>query len=257
MSAFSSLAVRGPRAFAGVGLLGLLLVASPASSQDRTAAQADLVRQVLAAPDDGDAWSALESEATASADGPFMLRGVALRPDDGVLALELGGYGLPTLEQSMKAGRRTRVVITLPGARSALAHGTQIASAAGFEGVRVRHAPFGVEVEASLPEGMAAVLDETSEGIEVRSLPGAVQPLSAPASRAADDALAVLRAVGQTWLVSLRQGRPLAVFPVVGMAALILLLGSVLLVRRRAHPRSWQTAADAQRLAERLLSGAS
>lgn len=238
-------------------ITALTLLALPLSAQDRPAARADLVRQVLATPGDGDAWSALETEATAAADGPFVLREVRVRAEEGVLALELGGYGLPTLEQSMKAGRRTRVVVTLPGARSALPHGIQIPSAAGFDGIRVRHAPFGVEVEATLPEGMAAVIEETADGVEIRSLRRIATVVSSPPRSAAGDRLSVLIAVGRTWVASLRAGRPLALFPAAGMAALLLVCGAFLLVRRRPAGRSWQTAADAQRLAERLLSEAS
>lgn len=247
----------------GLAAVAACSIALPtaSSAQAGPAARAELVRQVLTSPDDGDAWSALETEATEAAEGPFLLRALRFDAPGAALALELGGYGLPTLEQSMKTGARTRIVVTLPGARSALPHGFEVAAGDRFGDVRVRHAPYGIEVEATLPEGVAAVIDETAEGVRIRIVDGAPVAAAAdivavgPSLFAADEISMVLH-VARAWLVALRAGRPLALFPAIGMGALLLLIGSWFIVRRRSSVPTWRGASDAQRLADRLLSQA-
>ena len=250
-------------------LIGLAVLAggsatvAPAqvAAQPRPAVRAELVRQVLTSPDDGEAWTALETEATEAADGPFLLRALRFEAPDAALALDLGGYGLPTLEQSMKTGARTRIVVTLPGARSALPHGFEVAAGDQFGDVRVRHAPSGIEVEATLPEGVAAVFDETADGVRIRAVDGAIATVAAgvvgaPESRFAADEISMVLHVAQAWLASLRAGRPLALFPAIGLGAFLLLIGSWFMIRRRSSAPSWRGASDAQRLADRLLSQA-
>jgi len=233
------------------------LLAGALSAQDRPAVRAELVRQVMSSPDDGEAWSALETEATEAAEGPFLLRALRFERSEGAIALDLGGYGLPILDQSMKTGARTRVVVTLPGARSALPHGFSLVAGAQFDDVRVRQVPDGVEVEATLPEGVAAIFDETADGVRVRAVAQAV-PVAAviPESRFAADEISVVLHVARTWLVSFRAGRPLALFPAIGIGAFLLLMGSWFLLRRRSTAPAWLGASDAQRLADRLLSQA-
>lgn len=227
------------------------------AAQTRPAVRADLVRQVMSSPDDGDAWSALEVEATEAADGPFLLRALRFDVSDAALAIDLGGYGLPTLEQSMKTGARTRIVVSLPGARSALPHGFEVVAGERFADVRVRHAPYGIEVEATLPEGVAAVFDETAEGVRVRAVERVeTAAIAAPEPGSAAAEISVVLHVARAWLVSLRAGRPLALFPAIGLGALFLLIGSWLIVRRRSPAPTWRGASDAQRLADRLLSQA-
>lgn len=233
------------------------VVAAPLSAQDRPAARAELVREVLSSPDAGDAWSALESEAVEAADGPFLLLAARFDELEGSLILDLGGYGLPTLEQSMKAGARTRLVVSLPGARTGLQHGLELAAGDQFADVRVRQAPYGVEVEASLPEGVAALIDETAEGVRIRAVAEAPPTAAAsPAQPFAADELAVAAQVARAWVGSLKAGRPLALFPTLGVAALMLLALGWLVARRRAPTPAWHGASDAQRLADRLISQA-
>ncbi len=233
--------------FAGLLLAGLAGV--PLAGQDADAARsADLVRAALGGSDDGEAWAALESEAMAAADGPFVLRG--LRARDGGLLLELGGYGLPTLEQVMKAGAPTRVVVSLPGARTSLPHGYAPERVSGFVSVRVRQAPFGVEVEAELPPGTAAVLDEDGAGVAIRPVTPAAEARGALPTAASVPAL--MQWTARTWLDGLRAGRPLALFPLAAVAALALLALTWMWGRRRPSGAAWQATSDARRLADRL-----
>lgn len=233
-------------------LAGLLAagLAIPATAQDAPPLSADLVREALRGPGDADAWTALESEAVAAADGPFVLRDV--RSDDGGLLLELAGYGLPTLEQVMKAGAPTRVIVTLPGARTALPHGYEPAAVQGFAAVRVRRAPFGIEVEAELPAGTAAVLDEDGQGVRIRPVAPVATPTPAP--NAGSSIPDLVSWTARTWVDGLRSGRPLALFPLAAVAALALLLLSWAWARHRAEPAVWQGVSDARRLADRLAA---
>ena len=73
--------------------------------------RAELVGHVISSRHDGEAWSALETEAT---EGPTLLRPVGFEPAEGAIALDLGGAGLRILDPSMKTGARTRVAVTLP-----------------------------------------------------------------------------------------------------------------------------------------------
>lgn len=234
-------------------LLALVVSAGALIGQEpEPTLDADLVRRALAGTSDEAAWSALEGEAIAAADGPFVLRQLRFEGDGSELMLELAGYGLPTLEQVMKAGAPTRVVVSLPGARSALPHGFEMVDPRGFDVVRVRQVPGGVEVEALLPEGTAAVIDESADGVRIRP----VQPAATSAQTAGTDLTAVAAWAVERWIEALRLGRPLAIFPLVGVGALSLLLLSWIWTRSRGGSAGWTGATDAQRLADRLSASA-
>lgn len=232
------------------GLLVAAVASAPLGAQEgEVGISAELVREALRGPGDGSAWTALEQEAVAAADGPFVLR--ELRVDADGLHLGLGGYGLPSLEQTMKVGAPTRVVVVLPGARTALPHGHEVGVHRPFSSVRVRQAPFGVEVEAVLPAGLAAVLDEDADGVRIRVASASVDTGASRAAARLGPALAAWTA--RTWLDGLRAGRPLALFPLAAVAASALLLLSLLWGRRRSGATAtWQGVSDARRLADRL-----
>lgn len=237
-------------------LLALLIAVGPVAGQaPQSGLDADLVRQALNGPSDGVAWSELEGEAMVAAEGPFVLRDLRFASEGGSeLLLELAGYGLPTLEQVMKSGTSTRVVVSLPGARTALPHGFELADTRGFDMIRVLQAPHGIEVEATLPAGTAAVLEESADGVRIRpALPAPVVIAAAPAGT---DIAEVARWAAGHWVDALRQGRPLAVFPLVGMGALSLLFLTWLWSRGRGVSPGWGGATDARRLADRLSASA-
>ena len=248
------------RPLRGIGFSAVLcLLASPLTAQSGAAVTRDLVRQVLSSPDDGAAWSALESEAAAAGEEPFTLRNVRVDEEFGGLLLDLGGYGLTSLVQvTTTAGTTTQIVVSLPDARTALPGGFELAGVPGMTDVRVRQEPFGVEVEANLAAGTAAVIDETAEGVRVRPVGGleAVQPTTSlpepAAARGLDRAAVTLFA--RSWLDALKAGRPLAVFPLLAVGVLTLLALLWLTFRSRPTGRLWHSVADAQRLADKLSS---
>ncbi|MEK9509609.1 hypothetical protein WI460_15530 [Gemmatimonadota bacterium Y43] len=237
------------------GLVAVLVSAAAVVGQTpEPTLDADLVRRALAGTSDEAAWSALEGEAMAAAEGPFVLRQLRFEGEGSELLLELAGYGLPTLEQVMKPGAPTRVVVSLPGARSAVPHGFELADPRGFQEVRVRQAPHGVEVEALLPAGTAAVIDEAADGVRIRP----VTPAAAVAQEGSGTEIATVAVWAvQQWVEALRLGRPLAIFPLVGAGALSLLLLSWIWARGRNAASGWSGATDARRLADRLSASAS
>lgn len=251
----------------GVGLLGVLGVlgavgVAAAQEPGDPPLDAEVVRRALTGTGEPSDWATLEEGAIAAADGPFVLRD--LRVDDAsTLELRLSGYGLPTMEQVMKPGTPARVVVSLPGAQSALPHGHELTESGAFTTVRVGRGPEGVRVEAVLPVGMVAVIDESAEGVRIRPVEAA-SPLG-PAfgtargdvpdggSGAAADGLVAttLHHLGVR-LDALRGGRWEALLPLGGLVALVLILASGLRLRDRERAGGRGSATDARRLAERL-----
>ena len=145
-----------------LGLVAALATAGVLGAQSPDAPlDAELVRRALAGTTDPADWTMLEEDALTAAAGPFVLRDVGVA-EASVLELGLAGYGLPTLDQGLKPGEPTRVVVSLPGARSVFPHGYELAEPGDFTSVRVQQGPDGIQVVALLPPGRVAVIEEVA-----------------------------------------------------------------------------------------------